>query len=96
MSESVSDVGTYVSESDLTFIIRTRRFPLYPTDPVEDSTHTAAWREFFCYSVFFLPLTQRRLCVLTNAHTYLRYTATGQTPLTVSILLPPVIYRLYE
>ena len=36
------------------------------------------------------------LCLRTNIHTWLRYNEAGQTPLTVSILLPRVIYRLYE
>lgn len=98
MPESVSDVGTYVSESDLTFIIHTRRFPFYPTDPepVGESTQTMRYLEgvFLCvFSFFYVGVL---VCVLTNTHTYLRYTVMGQTPPAVSISLPPVIYRLCE
>lgn len=57
MSESVSDVGTYVSESDLTFVIHTRRFPFYSADPVDDSTQTMCCLErvfpLFCVFPFF-------------------------------------------
>lgn len=60
-----------------------------------EHTTCITWRELlFCLLLFFS--IQACLCVLTNTHTYLRYILTGQTPLTVSILLPPVIYRHYE
>lgn len=47
-------------------------------------------------AVVFVQFKHACLCVLNNIHTYRWNILTGQTLLTVSILLASVIYRLYE
>lgn len=57
------------------------------------------WREkdrLLGGAVVFIQFKHTCLCVLNNIHTYWWNILTGQTLLTVSILLASVIYRLYE
>lgn len=72
-------------------------FPYMASLPFKDEV--TGWREkdrLLGGAVVFIQFQHACLCVLNNIHTYRWNILTGQTLLTVSILLASVIYRLYE